>query len=84
MPNFNAQADVYCAVGPRVAKYQPFPQPKPVHSGTILECREWVMKNHQGYPALYSMVVPLESGFQTNELHYDEIEALSNYPDFPG
>ena len=83
MPNFNAKADVYCAVGPRVPKFQPIPQKRPVYSGVIVECRRWVMKNHQGYPALYSMVIPLEAGLQTNELHYDEIEALSKHPDFP-
>lgn len=83
MPNFNAQADVYCAVGPSVPKYHPIPRPRPVYSGTIVECRKWVMKNHQGYPALYSMVVPLEAGLQTKELRYDEIEVLSRYPDFP-
>lgn len=83
MPNFNATAEVYCHGVISVGKFQPIPQRKPIHSGTIVECREWVMKNHQGYPALYSMVVPLEAGLQTNELPYEQIEALSKHPDFP-
>jgi len=41
------------------------------------------MKHHQGYPALYSIVVPLEAGFGTNELHYRDIETISKRPDFP-
>jgi hypothetical protein len=83
MPNFNARADVYCHCGTNVAKFQPLPQPKPVHSGTITKCIRWIMKHHQGYPALYSIVVPLEAGFGTNELHYRDIETISKRPDFP-
>ncbi len=83
MPNFNAQADVYCAVGPRVPKFHPLPRPKPIYSGSVAQCREWVMNHHQGYPALFSIRVPWEAGFQTDELHYPEIEGLSKHPDFP-
>jgi len=77
MPNFSAHADVYCHGGINVGKFQPIPAPKPVHSGTITECVTWVMKHHQGYPDLYSMVIPLEAGFQTNELHYPDIAAIA-------
>jgi len=83
MPNFNAQADVFCAVRLRVPKFQPIPSPKPVHSGTITDCIQWIMTHHQGYPDLYSMVVPLEAGFETNEMHYRDIETISKRADFP-
>jgi hypothetical protein len=83
MPNFNATAEVYCHGVINVGKFQPIPQRKSIHSGTIDQCVRWVMKNHQGYPALYRMEVPLEAGLQKTELHYDEIEALSKRPDFP-
>lgn len=83
MPNLNAQADVYCHAGINVGKFQPIPQRKPVHSGTVVECVQWVMKHHQGYPKLYSLAVPLEAGFQTKDLWYPDIEAISKRPDFP-
>jgi len=83
MPNYNAQAHVYCHGGVNVEKFQRIPRAKPIHSGTIAECVKWVMKNHQGYPDIYSMTIPLDAGFQTNELYYREIEALSKRPDFP-
>jgi hypothetical protein len=83
MSNLNAHADVYCHGGISVPKFQPIPQRRPMHSGTIAECVRWVMKNHQGYPDLYSLVIPFEAGFQTNELWYRDIEAISKRPDFP-
>ena len=83
MPNLNARADVYCHGGINVGKFQPLPQPEPVHSGTIADCVQWVLKNHQGYPNLYNLVIPLEAGFQKNELYYPDIEAISKRPDFP-
>jgi len=41
------------------------------------------MTKHDGYPDTYSLRVPLEAGFQTDELHYRDIEAISKRNDFP-
>jgi hypothetical protein len=82
MPNFNATAEVYCDGVNSVGKFQPIPQRKPIHSGTIEECVRWVMKHHQGSD-LYGLAIPLEAGFQTNDLRYRDIEAISKRPDFP-
>ena len=83
MPNFNAQADVYFHGGRHTPKFQPILPPKTIHTATIADSVKWIMKNHHGYPDLYSLVIPLEAGFQTTELHYRDIEVLSKRPDFP-
>lgn len=41
------------------------------------------MTKHDGYPQSYSMRVPLEAGFITNQLYYPDIEAIFQRPDFP-
>jgi hypothetical protein len=83
MPNFSAQAEVYKAVMKLPTGYRFMPASAPIHSGSVAECVSWIMTKHDGYPATYSMRVPLEAGFQTNELHYRDIEAISKRSDFP-
>jgi hypothetical protein len=83
MSDFNAKADVYRTVMKAPAGHRFMPPPAPIHSGTIAECISWVMTKHDGYPETYSMRVPLEAGFQTNVLHYRDIEAISKLADFP-
>ena len=83
MSDFSAKADVYRAVMKAPTGHRFMPPAAPIHSGTIAECISWVMTKHDGYPDTYSMRVPLEAGFQTNELHYRDIEAISKRPDFP-
>jgi hypothetical protein len=83
MPDFEANAEVY-----RVAvRYPSGPRPilasPPVHVGSAAECFVYVLTKHDGYPKTYSVRVPLEAGFGTDELSYDEIEALSKRSDFP-
>jgi hypothetical protein len=83
MSDFNAKADVYRTEFRDVGGHRPLPSFKPIHSGTIAECVRWVMAKRHDYPQTYSMRVPLEAGFITNELHYQDIEAISQRPDFP-
>jgi hypothetical protein len=83
MPDFNAKADVYVVSMREPLRWRSMPQRLPVHSGTITECVTYVLTKHDGYPETYSMRIPLEAGFQTNELGYREIEALSKWADFP-
>lgn len=83
MSDFSAKAGVYRAVMKAPTGHPFMPPAGPIHSGTIAECISWVMTKHDGYPDTYSMRVPLEAGFQTNELHYRDIEVISKRPDFP-
>jgi hypothetical protein len=83
MSDFSARAEVYRAVMKAPTGHRFMPLATPVHSGTVAECISWVIRKHDGYPETYSMRVPLEAGFQTNELHYRDIEAISKRPDFP-
>lgn len=83
MSNFNAHAEVYRAAVRHATNHEPILPPKPIHTGTVTECVRYVMTRHDGYPLTYSMRLPLEAGFQTNELHYRDIEAISKRPDFP-
>jgi hypothetical protein len=83
MPNFNAQAEVYKAVMREPSGHRFISAPTPIHTGSIAECVRYVVTKHDGYPATYTMRVPLEAGFQTNTLHYRDIEEISKRPDFP-
>lgn len=83
MPDFSAKAEVYKAVMKAPTGYRVMPAPAPIHSASVADCISWVMTKHDGYPETYSMRVPLEAGFQTNELHYRDIEEISKRPDFP-
>jgi len=83
MSDFNAKAEVYRAVMKEPTGYRFMPAPTPIHSASVPECISWVMTKHDGYPETYSIRVPLEAGFQTNELHYRDIEAISKRSDFP-
>jgi hypothetical protein len=83
MSDFNAKAHVYVAMMKAPVGHRSMPPPQAVHSGTIAECVKYVMTKHDGYPETYSLRIPLEAGFQTNELHYRDIEAISKRSDFP-
>lgn len=83
MLDFNAKADVYVLVMKEPRHWQPSSPRRPIHSSTVAECIRWTLANHDGYPDTYSIEVPLEAGFQTKELHYRDIEAISKRPDFP-
>lgn len=83
MPNFSAQAEVYKAVMKEPSGHRFMPAPTPIHTGSVAECVRYVVTTHDGYPTTYTMRVPLEAGFQTNTLHYRDIEAISTLPDFP-
>jgi hypothetical protein len=84
MSDFDAKAEVYRTTVQHSGGHRRIlPQP-PIHAGSVAECISWVMTKHDGYPDAYSMRVPLEAGFQTNELHYRDIEAISKRADFPG
>jgi len=80
MPDFNAHADVHVLMMRNPGDRRPLP---PIHSGTLGDCIKWTLANHDGYPETYSIEVPLEAGFQTTKLHYRDIEALAQDPQFP-
>jgi hypothetical protein len=83
MPNFNADAEVYRAAVEHYGAHRPILPSRPIHTGTVAECVRYIMSKHDGYPETYSMRLPLEAGFQTNQLHYRDIEAISKRSDFP-
>ena len=82
MPNFDVEAEVYKMVMRDPGFPQKLPH-SPIRVGPLAETIQWVLKNHDDYPQSYKLRVPLEAGFQTTELHYSEIEAISKRPDFP-
>jgi hypothetical protein len=51
--------------------------PKPVYTGTVKQCVQWMMTKENEYPETYSMTVPLEAGFQKRELRFDEVKNLA-------
>ncbi len=83
MPDFNVKADVYVAMVKEPRRWQSMPERRPIHSGTLAESIRWTLANHDGYPETYSIEVPLEAGFQTKVLHYRDIQAIAERPDFP-
>jgi hypothetical protein len=83
MSDFNAQAEVYRATVRYPSGYRPILPSPPIHTGTAAECFTYVLTKHDGYPQTYSVRIPLEAGFGTDELSYDDIEAISKRPDFP-
>jgi hypothetical protein len=83
MPDFNAKADVYVAMMKEPRRWQSMPARRPIHSGTLAESISWTLANHDGYPDTYTIEVPLEAGFQTKVLHYRDIRAIAQRPDFP-
>lgn len=83
MSNFNAHAEVYRTAVRYAVGHQPISAPSPIHTGPAGECFRYVLTKHDGYPKTYSVRVPLEAGFGTDELSYDDIEAISKRADFP-
>jgi len=83
MSDFNAHAEVHRAAVRHRGGYHPILPSPPIHTATAIECFRYVLTKHDGYPQTYSVRVPLEAGFGTDELSYSEIEAISKRPDFP-
>ena len=83
MPDFNANANVYVMIMKDPIYRQLRPARQPIHSGTVAECINWTLANHDGYPETYSVEVPLGAGFEKNELCFREIEDLARHPEFP-
>ena len=82
MPDFNVEADVYVAMRKDPRRRQTMPERRPIHSGTLANSIRWILANHDGYPGTYTIEVPLEAGFQTKVLHYRDIQAIAERPDF--
>jgi hypothetical protein len=82
MSDFNAHADVYCLQVQPSGTYRPIQLPRPVHSGTIADCVNWVMAKRD-YRETYFMTVPLEAGFIKDELRYPDIQQIAARLDFP-
>jgi hypothetical protein len=83
MSDFSAHAEVYRMAARRPTGIHKILASPPVHVGTAVECFKYVLTEHDGYPDTYSVRVPLEAGFGTNELHYRDIQAISQRRDFP-
>lgn len=83
MSDFNVHAEVYRAAVRYSTGHHKILASPPIHVGTAIECFRYVLTKHDGYPQTYSVRVPLEAGFGTDELSYSEIEAISKHPDFP-
>jgi hypothetical protein len=83
MSDFNAKADVYRTVMKAPTGYRFNPPPQPVYAGTVADCAKYVLSKQDDYPETYSLKVPLEAGFNSDEFHYRDIVALSERRDFP-
>lgn len=83
MPDFNAKADIYVVMMKEPRPWQTMPERWPIHSGPLADSIKWMLAHHDGYPETYTLEVPLEAGFQTKVLHYRDIQAIAQRPDFP-
>jgi hypothetical protein len=83
MSDFTAKANIYRVEVKRAGGLRHLPGPKAVRSGTIAECVTWIMAKRPDDRKTYFMTVPLEAGLINKELRYQDIEAVSQRPDFP-
>lgn len=84
MPDFNATGDLHQTVmRTPIFGAKLDPHPRWLESGKVSDLMKKVLAKRSGDRPIYSITVPLEAGFGTKELHYRDIEAIVQRPDFP-